>query len=146
MDAQQPFDPPPQQPYTPPEQAYAPPQPPPQGTYYAQQQPVAAGGLSDSAAGAIAYLTFIPAVIFLVMAPYNERPFVRFNAWQCIGLTLVDVAVQFLHIIPVLGSLVALLVGIVVFVFWVICIINAAQGKIFKVPVLGDFAAKQAGL
>ena len=31
-------------------------------------------------------------------------------------------------------------------VLWVICIINASQGKIFKVPVIGNFAAQQAGI
>ncbi len=53
------------------------------------------GGLSDSAAGAIAYMTFIPAVIFLVMEPYSRRPFVRFHAFQCIFLTAASVLLHF---------------------------------------------------
>lgn len=149
MDSQQPYDPPPQQPYTPPEQAYAPPQPPPpQGAYYAQQPPpmAAAGGLSDAAAGAIAYITIIPAIVFLILEPYSRRPFVKFNALQCLGLAVVGIAMQLLHVIPILGTLVALFGGLVLFVVWIICIVNAAQGKIFRVPVIGEFAAKQAGL
>ena len=43
-------------------------------------------GLSDEAASGIAYLTFIPAIIFLVVAPYNTSPKVKFHAWQSIFL------------------------------------------------------------
>src|SRR5213082_1956486 len=48
--------------------------------------PVAAqpGGLSETAAGVIAYITIIPAIIFLVMDPYNRSSFIRFHAWQSI--------------------------------------------------------------
>ena len=111
--------------------------------------PAAVGGLSDSAAGAISYLTFIPAVIFLVMEPYSRRPFVRFHAFQCIFLTVASVLLHFaitlsmvaLHAFAfVLSSLVSLLF----FVLWLICIISAAQGKWFKVPLIGEFAEQQA--
>ena len=30
-------------------------------------------GLSDNTAGALAYITIIPAIIFLVMEPYNKN-------------------------------------------------------------------------
>ena len=43
-------------------------------------------GLTDNAAGAIAYFTFIPAVLFLVTEPYNKSSYVRFHAWQSILL------------------------------------------------------------
>ncbi len=45
-----------------------------------------ASGLSDNAAGAIAYITIIPAIIFLIVEPYNKNSFVRFHAWQSIFL------------------------------------------------------------
>ena len=37
-------------------------------------------GLSDNAAGAIAYLTFVPATLLLLIPPYNTNPYVRFHA------------------------------------------------------------------
>src|SRR3954452_9966484 len=43
-------------------------------------------GLSDNAAGAIAYVTIIPAIIFLLVEPYNRKRFVRFHAFQCLFL------------------------------------------------------------
>ncbi len=42
------------------------------------------GGLSDNVAGMLAYITIIPAIIFLVMEPYNRNRFIRFHSFQCI--------------------------------------------------------------
>ena len=52
---------------------------------------VTTAGLSDNAAGAIAYITIIPAIIFLVMPPYNQSPTVRFHAWQSIFLNVFSI-------------------------------------------------------
>ena len=46
--------------------------------------PTAAAGLTDNVAGALAYLTIIPAILFLVLEPFNKRRFVRFHAFQSI--------------------------------------------------------------
>jgi uncharacterized membrane protein len=105
-----------------------------------------AGGLSDNAAAAVAYLTFIPAIIFLVMEPYNRKPFIKFNCFQCLGLTVVSFVLLFFNIIPILGQIIFLVGNLAMLVLWVICIINASQGKLFKIPVIGNFAAQQAGL
>lgn len=109
----------------------------------------AQSGLSDNAAGAIAYLTFIPAIIFLVLEPYSKRPFVRFHAMQCLGLTVASVVLHFaigLLVFALHGFtfILSSLVSLVFFVLWLICIVSAAQGKWFKVPILGDFAQQQA--
>src|SRR5438067_13478603 len=45
-------------------------------------------GLADNLAGALAYITIIPAIIFLVAAPYNQNKFVKFHALQSLGLHL----------------------------------------------------------
>jgi len=37
-------------------------------------------GLTDNNAAGLAYVTIIPAIIFLVVAPYNQKPFIRFHA------------------------------------------------------------------
>ena len=39
-------------------------------------------GLSDNAAAGIAYITIIPAIVFLIIEPFKRSPFVRFHAWQ----------------------------------------------------------------
>ena len=54
----------------------------------------ASTGLSDNSAGALAYLTVIPAIIFLIVEPYNKNSFVRFNSWQCIFLCCAAIVID----------------------------------------------------
>ncbi len=107
-------------------------------------------GLSENAASAIAYITFIPAIVFLATPPYNQSATVRFHSWQSIFLTIVAVAAMFLHIIllfiPIIGWLISLLITLSLFVIWIICVVKALNGGIFKLPIIGDLAAKQAGI
>jgi uncharacterized membrane protein len=107
--------------------------------------PVAGAGLSDSAASALAYITFIPAVIFLVLEPYNQKPVIRFHAIQELGLTLVAILLRALWIVPFFGWVIGGLLDLALLAVWVICIIKASQGGAFKLPVIGDFAAQQSG-
>jgi uncharacterized membrane protein len=119
-------------------------------------QPVAASsGLSDNAAGAIAYITIIPAIIFLVLEPYNRIPFVKFHSWQSIGLCVAAFIIQILvmiadgatHFIPgmvFLFMLIHLAVGLGLFLVWLFVILKASKGEWYKLPFIGDFAEKQA--
>jgi uncharacterized membrane protein len=130
----------PEQPWT--QTNYTAPPPPPAGYI---PPPVAGSGLSDTAAGAIAYLTFIPAVIFLVIDPYKQKPFVKFHCIQELGLTVVAFLLHFLVIIPFLGLLIDVVGSLALFVVWIICILKASQGGAFKIPFLSDFASQQSG-
>lgn len=109
-------------------------------------------GLSDSAASGLAYITFIPAIIFLATAPYNQKPLIRFHSWQSIFLTIAYVVVRIVLIIlghfPFLGlifGLVGVLIGLGFFILWLIVLIKTFNGQMFKIPVIGDLAEKQAG-
>lgn len=97
--------------------------------------------LSTNTAAAVAYLTFIPAVIFLAVEPYSRDSFIRFHAWQCILLTLVDIAGDIVFgYMGLTGQMVRGLLGLLLFVFWLIAIIKASKGERFHVPILGDLA------
>ncbi len=142
----------PEQPWTTTQTGYTqvPPPSPPYGQVPPGYVPVQAGqGLSDSAAGAIAYLTFIPAVIFLLVEPYKSKPFVKFHCIQELGLTLVamilNVLFHFMVFVPFLGALFAFLAWVVLFIVWLLCLLKAAQGGAFKLPWIGKFAAEQSG-
>jgi uncharacterized membrane protein len=130
---------------------YPPPPPHTQSEYTQTSQPPSgyaspvAGGLSDNTAGALAYVTIIPAIIFLVLAPYNRKPFIRFHAIQELGLFVFMVCLHFLAIIPILGWIAYIVGAIAAVVVWVICIYKASQGSAFKIPVIGDIAAQQSG-
>jgi len=55
----------------------------------------ALSGLTDNVAATLAYITLIPAILFLMLEPYNRRPFVRFHAWQCIFLCVASMVIHF---------------------------------------------------
>ena len=113
--------------------------------------PVAAAnpGLADNVAGLLAYL-FVPAIVFLVVEPYNKKPFIRFHSFQSIFLALawfaVDVVVGFV-LVPFMwmfAHMLLSLLGLVMFVLWLFLMFKACQGQMFKLPVIGDLAVKQA--
>jgi uncharacterized membrane protein len=108
-------------------------------------------GLSDHAAGGLAYVTIIPAIVFLIVAPYNRNPYVRFHSWQCIFLAIaycaVDIVMMILARMPVFGwSTLFLwpLVALGFFILWIVVLIKAFNGERFKLPIIGDLAEKQA--
>lgn len=111
--------------------------------------PIAPGALpNENVMGGIAYLTFIPAIILLLVEPYSRNKFVRFHAWQEIWLSIARFVCWIaLFWVPGFGLMiigVRSIIGIVFFVAWLIAIINAFQGKMFKLPVVGDLAEQQA--
>ena len=106
----------------------------------------AQSGLSDNAAGALAYVTIVPAIVFLIVEPYNRNSYVRFHAWQSIFLGIAAIAIDtVLSVIPVVGWMLIPFVGLGFLVLWVITLLQALKGKRFKLPLIGDFAEKQAG-
>ena len=101
-------------------------------------------GLSDNAAGALAYITVIPSIIFLIVEPYNRNTFVKFHAWQNIFLCIAWFAIAVIGIVPILGWLIFAVGSIALMIAWVICLVNALQGKRFKLPIIGAIAEKRA--
>jgi uncharacterized membrane protein len=107
-------------------------------------QPVAASGLADNVAGALAYITIIPAILFLVMEPYNRRPFIRFHAFQSLGIAVCWFAVSLVFVIPILGWIVGFVGLIVLFCAWVLCIVKAYGGVMYKLPIIGNYVENMA--
>jgi uncharacterized membrane protein len=116
----------------------------------------AVGALPEKVAGALAYCTIIPAIVFLLVEPYSKNRFVRFHSFQCIGACLAGLIIGaalriagfVLFFIPVLGHLLVWLLSMVVtlafLVVWVVLIVKALQGEMLKLPMVGDFAEQQA--
>ncbi len=101
------------------------------------------GGLQNNLAGALAYL-WIVAIIFLLIEPYNRNKFVRFHSFQALFLGLVSIAGHIvLGIIPFVGWVILPFVSLAIFVVAVICAVKAYGKQEFKLPVLGELAAKQ---
>jgi uncharacterized membrane protein len=111
----------------------------------------AGSGLTDNVAGMLAYITIIPAIIFLVMEPYNRNRFIRFHSFQCIffwvALVVIQVGLSIIGFLPffvILTIPLHFLVALGSLVIWVILLIKANQGLMYKLPIIGDLAEKQA--
>jgi uncharacterized membrane protein len=109
-------------------------------------------GLSDNAAGGIAYITIIPAIVFLILEPFKRSSYVRFHAWQSIFFYVAWAVVHILievvqNLVPTVLFLTLTLwqfVDLAFFVVLVIVFVSAFNGKRLKLPILGDLAQKQA--
>ena len=94
-------------------------------------------------AGWLSYLFgWITGLIFLLLE--RENRFVRFHAMQSLiffgGVSLVTTVFSQ---IPLLGFIGGGL-GFVSFICWIFLMVKAARGKYYKLPIIGDFAEKQA--
>ena len=115
------------------------------------------GLFREDIAGAFAYFTFIPAILFLVLEPHKKNSFVRFHSVQCLLLwgagLIVALAIRLVSrlvfLIPVIGPLLVLLIsvigGLAAVLLWLVVVVKALQGEMFKVPLLGGFAAEHSG-
>jgi uncharacterized membrane protein len=102
-------------------------------------------GLSDNAASGLAYFTLIPAIIFLVVAPYNQKANVRFHCWQSIFLGIVCIVIDVvLTIIPFVGWIILPLFALLILIVWILCIVKAFNGQRFNLTTCA--AAVSRGL
>jgi uncharacterized membrane protein len=101
-------------------------------------------GLQQNVAGLLCYLLgWITGIIFLILEKDNR--FVRFHAVQSIIVFGVYTVISIiLNWIPVVGWILNTILGIAAFIFWIVLMVKAYQGKMYKMPVAGDIAEKQA--
>ena len=79
------------------------------------------------------------------MEPYNKNPFIRFHSFQSIAFSVVAFAIHIvLMFIPILGWAISLLLTLVFFVLWIMCVMKASKGEWYKLPIIGDFALQQS--
>lgn len=128
--------------------------------------------LTSNIAAALAYAAgFISGIAFLVVEPYKRDAFVRFHAWQSLlfslawivfwmpwsiftstligGLVVTGMggpqagaAISFL---PLLITALNRLLGLAGFVYWIHLLYKAYSNQRYEIPVIGKFAAVQAG-
>ncbi len=122
----------------------------------------ATSGMSENTAAALSYaLGWITGIIFFLI---DKRPYVRFHAAQSIvtfgGLNLIRVVVGVMFGLGFafgrgygyghfggfgIGITLLVLLGLVTLVLWIVCMVKAAQGERFMVPIAGDIAQNLAG-
>ena len=114
------------------------------------------GWFPENIAGALAYFTFIPALLFLAAEPYKQNRFLRFQSAQCLLLwvaaavaaSIIRLTGLLLVAIPVVGPLAVVLLWVLSAIFvaitWLVLVVKAFQGEMFRLPILGAFAEKHA--
>ncbi len=100
-------------------------------------------GLSANVAGLLCYvLGWVTGIVFIVLE--KKSTFVRFHAWQSImTFGVLFVASLILSWIPIIGWILGTLIGVLSFILWIILIVQAGTGKMWKLPWAGDWAEKQ---
>ena len=110
--------------------------------------------------GALTYLAgFITGIMFLILDPYKSNSFVRFHAFQSILFNVAWIVFWIVWMIlsAVLTPLTAGAFGLIAlplmllftvtgFGIWIFLMYQAYQQKLFRLPVVGKFAAEQAGV
>ncbi len=97
-------------------------------------------GLPNNTTAALTYvLGWLTGIVFLLIEKDNS--FVRFHAMQSI---ITFGIITLLSFVPVIGWMLSPILMIIGFVLWLVLIFKAYQGEKFKLPVIGDFAEKQA--
>jgi len=101
-------------------------------------------GLSANVAGLLCYvLGWISGIVFLVIE--KKSKFVKFHAWQSImTFGVLTVASLVLGWIPIIGLVFDWIIGILGLVLWIVLMIQAGTGKMWKLPWVGNWAERQA--
>lgn len=113
-------------------------------------------GLTMNLAAALSYaLGLITGILFLVLEPYKNNKLVRFHAMQSIlfSAACIVFAIVWSILVAILVSIAGfwvltvdvplrLLIGLGIFGFWLYLMFQAYSEREYRIPWLGDFAAK----
>ena len=101
-------------------------------------------GMQPNVAALLCYiLGIITGLVFYLIE--KENKFVRFHAMQSIvTFGVLFVAGIVLAIIPVIGWALMPVLWVLELVLWIVLMIKAYQGELFKLPIAGDIAEKNA--
>lgn len=99
-------------------------------------------GLQPNVAALLCYLAgFVTGIVFLVLEKDNK--FVRFHAMQSIilfgGIFVLQMALIFTIVLIILVPL----LNILSFILWIILMIKAYNGEMYKLPVIGNIAEQK---
>jgi uncharacterized membrane protein len=102
--------------------------------------------LEPNVAGLLCYLgTWITGIIFLLLEQKNR--FVRFHAIQSIAIFgMLMVASAALTQLPLVGWFFGSVIGVLTFILWIVLMVKAYKGELYKIPVAGDIAESVAGV
>jgi uncharacterized membrane protein len=90
----------------------------------------------------ISHLFGIGWVIALVINMSNKEEYASYYIRQNLGIIILSIALRIFNYIPVLGHVLWIIGGILVFVFWLMSLIWSIQGEMKPIPWLGEMLQK----
>jgi len=116
-------------------------QPSQQYTPPVQEQAVAEAPVFDQAdVEKNKFMAILAYIIFLIpLLAVKDSPYVKFHTNQGLVLFIAGVLVGVVSVIPVIGWLVGIIAPIVIGIFCIMGIINAAKGLKKELPLIGKF-------
>ena len=102
--------------------------------------------LQPNVAGLLCYLgVWVTGIIFLFIEQKNK--FVRFHAIQSIIVfVILGIASAFLSQIPMVGWFLGTIIGVLYLVLWIVLMVKAYQGQLYKIVLAGDLAEKMSSV
>lgn len=88
--------------------------------------------------GIVIVMIIIDVLFFLPLVVCKDSRYGKFYANQVFLLFIISLVSGFLSKIPLLGGIIGFVIGGVVLLTKIYLIIGAANGKAYKVPVIGD--------
>jgi len=103
----------------------------------------------DKTVAILAYVTpmlcYVGIVIAILMHNKNKTKLGAYHLRQSLGLLLTGIACGVLSLIPFLGWIAAPILGLGIFVLWIMALISAINGQMKPVPVVGEQFQKWFG-
>lgn len=94
-------------------------------------------GATQILMGIISYLWILFIIPLLAM---RKDEFVHFHAKQGLVLFLSSIAVSIFTVIPFIGWIIGPILHLVLFIFWILAIVNVLLKRKWKMPLLGEWA------
>lgn len=121
------------------------------------EKPQSSLGMDENIAALLSYLFgWLTGLIFFLLE--KKSSYVKFHAMQSIivfgALTVASIVIAIvgfvLSFIPILGGILATLLNIALWLAtigaWILLMVQAYQGKRFKLPIAGDIAEKNSAV
>jgi uncharacterized membrane protein len=100
-------------------------------------------GLEENVASLLCYvLAWVSGIIFFLIEQKNEV--IRFHAMQSI-IVFLSLSIISAILTALFGGVFGTFIGLLSFALWIVLMVKAYQGGIYKLPVAGDLAEKWAG-
>jgi uncharacterized membrane protein len=103
------------------------------------------GGLQPNIAALLAYIFWIPAILWLLIEPFKNDRFVRFHSWQALVIGVVWFVIYIVLTITVIGLLITPLIMLAQLGVAILGAYKSYKNEMYKFPLIGDFCEKQAG-